>query len=70
MNIESPCIKVCVMDAISGLCRGCGRTLAEIGAWASMQDTERRAIMAELPDRMCTAGLSASTTPADPSTAT
>jgi len=67
MSIESPCIKVCIMDVASGLCRGCGRTLSEIGAWALMQDTERRAIMAILPDRMRTAGFPA---PADPSAAT
>ncbi|WP_315833143.1 DUF1289 domain-containing protein [Bradyrhizobium prioriisuperbiae] len=70
MSIESPCIKVCILDAASGLCRGCARTLSEIGVWASMQDAERRAIMAALPDRMRTAGFPAPTAPADPSTAT
>jgi predicted Fe-S protein YdhL (DUF1289 family) len=49
--IESPCNKVCVIDAASGLCIGCGRTLAEIGSWISMTADERRRIMDELPVR-------------------
>jgi predicted Fe-S protein YdhL (DUF1289 family) len=49
--IESPCNKVCVIDAASGLCIGCGRTLAEIGSWISMTADERRRIMDELPAR-------------------
>ena len=31
-SIESPCIKVCAVDPRSGLCLGCGRSLAEIAA--------------------------------------
>jgi uncharacterized protein len=51
MDIASPCIKVCVIDPASGLCSGCGRTLAEIAAWASLDAGERRRIVAELPAR-------------------
>jgi len=50
--MESPCIKICTYDSGSGLCRGCGRTLDEIGAWFSMTDQERRAVMKELPERL------------------
>jgi len=50
--MESPCIKICTYDPESGLCRGCGRTLEEIGAWFSMTDQERRAVMAELQERL------------------
>lgn len=46
-RVESPCIKICTYDPDSGLCRGCGRTLEEIGAWFSMTDAERRAVMGE-----------------------
>jgi predicted Fe-S protein YdhL (DUF1289 family) len=49
--IESPCNKVCVIDAASGLCIGCGRSLVEIGGWIAMTADERRRIMAELPAR-------------------
>ena len=64
MTIETPCIKVCVMDPASELCRGCGRTLAEIGAWPSLLSIERRAIMAALPRRLHDAGLSVPAAPA------
>jgi uncharacterized protein len=50
--MESPCIKICTYDPESGLCGGCGRTLEEIGAWFSMTDQERRAVMAQLPERL------------------
>ena len=49
--IESPCTKICTMDAASGLCVGCGRTLDEIARWGSMADAERAAIMSALPER-------------------
>jgi predicted Fe-S protein YdhL (DUF1289 family) len=50
--IETPCNKVCVLDAGSGLCIGCGRTAAEIGSWIGLTAEERRRIMAELPARL------------------
>ena len=50
--MESPCIKICTYDPGSGLCLGCGRTLEEIGAWFSMSDAERRAVMEKLPQRL------------------
>lgn len=51
-EIESPCNKVCVVDTASGLCVGCGRTLAEIGDWIRLASDQRRRIMAELPARL------------------
>ncbi|MGE5513751.1 MAG: DUF1289 domain-containing protein [Bacteroidota bacterium] len=51
MDIVSPCIKVCVIDPSTGLCVGCGRTLAEIARWRDLDHEERRRIMSELPDR-------------------
>lgn len=50
--IESPCVKVCTLDARSGLCLGCGRTVAEIGRWTAMSAAERRLVMDELPARL------------------
>ena len=46
-----------MIDRKSGLCSGCGRTVKEIGAWASMNEDQRRAVMAELPARREKAGL-------------
>ncbi|MDP4025114.1 DUF1289 domain-containing protein [Methylobacterium sp. NEAU 140] len=49
---SSPCTKVCVLDDAVGLCRGCGRTRAEIAAWGSMTEAARRAVMAGLEARL------------------
>jgi predicted Fe-S protein YdhL (DUF1289 family) len=51
-EIESPCIKVCVLDPGSNHCLGCGRSLVEIERWAAFSPEQRRRIMAELPARM------------------
>jgi len=62
--METPCVDVCVIDAPTGLCAGCGRTLAEIAAWSTLAPAERRKIMSELPARMRAAGTSAAQTSA------
>ncbi|WP_299008789.1 DUF1289 domain-containing protein [uncultured Caulobacter sp.] len=49
--IETPCVKVCVLDPASGLCTGCRRSLREIAAWGSMPPEMRARIMSELPGR-------------------
>jgi uncharacterized protein len=51
-SLETPCINICLLDSESGLCLGCGRTMAEIAGWAELSDVERRAIMAALPARL------------------
>ena len=51
-EIESPCNKVCTLDASSALCIGCGRSLAEIAGWRGFCAEERARIMAELPERL------------------
>ncbi len=56
MTIESPCTKVCTLDARSGLCLGCGRTIDEIARWAAMSPAERARILAELPARRASGG--------------
>ncbi|MEL6958574.1 MAG: DUF1289 domain-containing protein [Pseudomonadota bacterium] len=50
-EIESPCIKVCVIHPETRLCTGCLRSIDEIGAWSQMSADDRSAIMAELPSR-------------------
>ncbi len=50
--IETPCVKICVVDPNSGLCLGCGRTLSEIAGWSGFTGEERRRVMAELPQRL------------------
>lgn len=45
-DVPSPCINVCEMDAASGLCRGCARTIDEIAAWSVLDADEKRAVLA------------------------
>lgn len=54
LTIDTPCIKICVIDPASGFCIGCGRTGGEIGSWMGMQSGQRRDIMATLPERLKT----------------
>ncbi|MEL6571446.1 MAG: DUF1289 domain-containing protein [Pseudomonadota bacterium] len=50
-EIESPCVKICVIEPKSRLCTGCLRTIDEIGAWSQLMPEIRAEIMAELPSR-------------------
>lgn len=50
-EIESPCVKICVVHPESRLCTGCLRSIDEIGAWSRMSAEARSAVMAELPSR-------------------
>ena len=50
-EIESPCIKVCVIHPEARLCTGCLRTIDEITAWSRLSPEARREIMAALPSR-------------------
>ena len=52
--IDTPCAKICTLDARAGLCLGCGRTVDEITRWTSMNASERARVMAELPARLAT----------------
>lgn len=49
--VPSPCISVCRMDAASGWCEGCLRTLDEIAAWSVLDDDQKRAVWSLLPQR-------------------
>jgi len=50
-EIESPCVKTCVIHPESRLCVGCLRSIDEIGAWSGMTPQARKDIMAALPAR-------------------
>jgi len=51
MSVKSPCIDVCRMDAKSGLCEGCLRTVDEIAGWAATTDDAKRFILAAIAQR-------------------
>ena len=50
-EIESPCVKICVVHPEARICTGCYRTIDEITAWSRMTPEARRETMATLPDR-------------------
>lgn len=49
--IASPCINVCQMDEASGWCQGCLRTLDEIAFWSVLDEDDKQAVLALLPQR-------------------
>jgi uncharacterized protein len=57
-------VDVCRIDASSGLCEGCARTLDEIGGWSVMGDEAKRAVWALLPGRHEAAAAAAAATAA------
>ena len=50
-EIESPCVKICVIHPSERLCTGCLRTIEEISAWSRLPQIERDKIINELPER-------------------
>lgn len=50
-EIDSPCIKICVIHPEERLCVGCYRSIDEIATWSRMAPEQRQAIMADLPAR-------------------
>lgn len=50
-EIESPCIKICVIHPEARLCTGCLRSIDEITMWSKLSPDARRMVMDELPSR-------------------
>ena len=51
-EMQSPCISVCRMHAVTGLCEGCFRTRDEIAAWGNAGDDARLATWARIEERI------------------
>ncbi len=51
-GVPSPCVSVCRMDAATGLCEGCLRTLDEIAAWGGLDDDRRRGVWRLIEQRV------------------
>ena len=49
--VESPCVRVCAIDAKSGYCHGCFRTLREISYWTTYTHAQQRALLEEIEQR-------------------
>lgn len=49
--VPSPCTGVCRLARATGLCEGCLRTIEEITAWRTLDDSGRRAVWRALRQR-------------------
>jgi len=49
--VKTPCVQVCAIDAQSGLCLGCFRSMAEIAGWTRLTDAQRDGVLGDLPGR-------------------
>ena len=54
--VPSPCNSVCKMDARSGACLGCGRTLGEIAEWGTAPAERQRVIVQDAAARLAAMG--------------
>ncbi len=50
-EVESPCVKICVVHPAERICTGCLRSMDEIAAWSRMSNAARAVLKAELPAR-------------------
>lgn len=47
----SPCISICKMNAQTGLCEGCLRTIDEIAQWSTASEETKRKVWMEIRRR-------------------
>ena len=50
-EIDSPCVKLCVIHPEERLCVGCYRSIEEISTWSRLTPAARAEVMADLPTR-------------------
>jgi hypothetical protein len=55
--VASPCTSVCTIDAVTGLCAGCYRTLDEIAGWIDLPEPHKRTLLATLATRRARFGV-------------
>lgn len=52
--VPSPCVGTCELDAGTGLCRGCSRTMDEISSWPTLGAAEKRRVLDRIVRRRAT----------------
>ena len=50
-EIQSPCVKLCVVHPEERICVGCLRSMEEIATWSRLSHEARAVVMADLPAR-------------------
>jgi len=48
----SPCTSICKVDAQTGLCEGCWRTLDEVAGWGTASETVKQDIWKKIHQRI------------------
>ena len=66
MAVPSPCISICTIEAATGWCAGCMRTIDEIAAWGVLDDRAKRSVWKRLPARRAEFALGRSSAEAGP----
>jgi len=44
-EVQSPCVEICQLDPVSGMCLGCFRTMDEIATWIELSDIEKQNVL-------------------------
>jgi predicted Fe-S protein YdhL (DUF1289 family) len=44
-EVQSPCVEICQLDPVSGMCLGCFRTMDEIATWIELTDIEKQSVL-------------------------
>ncbi len=55
-HIPSPCVKICVLDPDTRMCRGCFRTIDEVAEWVEYSPEEKLAVLERVAQRKKEAG--------------
>lgn len=50
-EVDSPCIKLCVIHPAAKICMGCFRTIDEISGWSRLDNHSRQILKEALPSR-------------------
>jgi predicted Fe-S protein YdhL (DUF1289 family) len=53
-DIESPCVRVCILDRVHRLCIGCYRSLDEISYWTRYSNAQRQQVLSQIEIRRAT----------------
>jgi len=49
MNVESPCVNICKLNA-DNVCIGCLRTLGEIQSWPLLTESDKELIIKQIEE--------------------
>ncbi|HZP86365.1 MAG TPA: DUF1289 domain-containing protein [Burkholderiales bacterium] len=49
--VPSPCVKICALDPVTQLCRGCYRSMEEIADWLEYTADEKLEVLARVEQR-------------------